>query len=74
MYFYESHLGGFYFSETELDYDMLYCEQCGDSDNLIGYAETKEDALKLLIDDDYDDEAKYEIEEFVEEAFSGEDD
>lgn len=32
MYVYENHLGGLYFSDTELDHHDLYCEQCGDSD------------------------------------------
>ena len=34
FYIYEDHLGGgYYVSEDELDYDELYCEQCGDSDH-----------------------------------------
>ena len=48
MYIYESHLGNLYTSIYELDYDELYCEQCGDSDWLIGYATTKEEAWDLL--------------------------
>ena len=28
MYLYESHMGGLYTSENELDYEYLYCEQC----------------------------------------------
>jgi len=36
-------LGGIYASDTELDYECLYCEQCGDVDWLIGQANTKED-------------------------------
>ena len=51
MYIYESHLGGLYTSIYELDYDELYCEQCGDSDWLIGYATTKEEAWDLLQSD-----------------------
>ena len=48
MYIYESHLGNLYTSIYELDYDELYCEQCGDSDWLIGYADTKKKAWDLL--------------------------
>ena len=48
MYIYESHLGSLYTSIYELDYDELYCEQCGDSDWLIGYADTKKKAWNLL--------------------------
>ena len=51
MYIYESHLGGLYTSNRELDFDELYCEQCGDSDWLVGYADTREDAWELLKDD-----------------------
>ena len=51
MYIYENHMGGLYIAEEELDWEMLYCEQCGDSDSLIGYAETREDAWDLLKDD-----------------------
>lgn len=50
MYIYESHLGGLYTSDEYLDYDDLYCEQCGDSDWLIGYADTKREAWDLLTD------------------------
>lgn len=48
MYFYESHMGGVYSSEEELDYEMLYCDSCGDSDREIGYAETFEEAWNLI--------------------------
>lgn len=51
MYIYEGHLNGaLYTSEEPLDYEDLYCEECGDSDNLVGYAETKEEAWDLLKD------------------------
>ena len=51
MYIYENHLGGLYTSDEYLDYDDLYCEQCGDSDWLIGRAMTRAEAWKLLKDD-----------------------
>ena len=51
MYIYEGHMGSLYTSDELLDYNDLYCEQCGDSDNLIGYADTKEEAWALLKDD-----------------------
>lgn len=51
MYIYQGHLGSLYTSDEYLDYDDLYCEQCGDSDWLIGYATTREEALELLKDD-----------------------
>lgn len=44
IYIYEGHMGNLYTSDEPLDYDELYCEQCGDSDWLLGYAETKEEA------------------------------
>lgn len=51
MYIYESHMGGLFVSDDELDYEQTYCETCGDSDWLIGYAETREEAWNLLKDD-----------------------
>ena len=51
MYIYESHMGGLFVSDDELDYEQTYCEICGDSDWLIGYAETREEAWNLLKDD-----------------------
>jgi hypothetical protein len=40
MYLYESHMGGLYSTQEEQDYNDLYCEQCGDSDNFIGEYKT----------------------------------
>ena len=37
MYIYQSHMGGLYTSDDELDYEQTDCETCGDSDWLIGY-------------------------------------
>ncbi len=51
MYIYESHMGGLFVSDEVLSYEQTYCETCGDSDCLIGYAETREEALELLKDD-----------------------
>lgn len=51
MYIYQSHMGGLYTSDDKLDYEQTYCETCGDSDWLIGYAETREEAWDLLKDD-----------------------
>lgn len=48
MYIYEHHMGSLYTSDTYLDYDDLYCEQCGDSDWLVGNADTGETAWDLL--------------------------
>lgn len=51
QYLYESHLGGLYTSDIELDDDTLYCEQCGDSDWLIGSFETIQDFWSLIKDE-----------------------
>lgn len=48
LYIYENHLGGLFSSERELDFDEIYCEDCGDSDTLIGCADTAETAWQLL--------------------------
>ena len=50
MYIYEGHMGGLYCTDDVQDWESLYCEQCGDSDWELGYAETLEDAWKLLKD------------------------
>ena len=51
MYIYESHLyGNIYTSYDYLDYDDLYCEVCGDSDWLVGKADTRAEAWELLKD------------------------
>ncbi len=52
MYLYEGHMGGIYPSETELNSECLYCEQCGDSDWLIGNFNNFSDAYNCLVDDD----------------------
>lgn len=51
MYIYQSHMGGLFVSGDILDYEQTYCEECGDSDFLIGYAETREEAWNFLKDD-----------------------
>lgn len=51
MYIYQSHMGGLFLSGDVLDYEQTYCETCGDSDYLLGYAETREEAWNLLRDD-----------------------
>ena len=48
QYIYEGHMGGLYCTDDSQDWEDLYCEQCGDSDWELGYAETLEDAWKLL--------------------------
>lgn len=50
MYIYESHMGSLFVSDDILDYEQTYCETCGDSDFLLGYTETKEEAWELLKD------------------------
>lgn len=48
QYIYESHMGGLYCTEYSQDFEDLYCEQCGDSDWELGYANNLEEAWKLL--------------------------
>lgn len=50
-YLYEGHLGDTYITDEQLDYDSLYCEQCGDSDWLIGTFETIKDFWELIKDE-----------------------
>lgn len=51
MYVYESHLGGLFTVLDELDFEEIYCEECGDTDSFIGYADTREEAWDLFKDD-----------------------
>lgn len=39
-YVYESHLGGYYTSDDYISSYDLYCEQCGDSDQCLGWYDT----------------------------------
>lgn len=48
MYIYESHMGGYYASDTMCDDDSLYCEDCGDYDRYIGEASSKKAIRNLL--------------------------
>lgn len=47
-YIYQGHMGGLYATHQEQPWDMLYCEQCGDSDHLIGHANNLAEAWALL--------------------------
>lgn len=66
MHIYESHMGGFYTSNDEIDYDDLYCDQCGDSDLYLGEAHTLKEVLGLITDDRVS--AEY-VKEFIDELF-----
>lgn len=48
LYIYESHLGGFYYTNEEQDDESLYCEQCGDCDTYLGKAEDAYDVAEIL--------------------------
>lgn len=63
MYFYDSHLGGFYSSDYFKDYDELYCETCGDSDTYLGSYENAINFLSSFRDDiDVDGSGGYDLE------------
>ena len=66
MYIYENHLGGFYSSDESLDYEDLYCEQCNDNDQELGFANTVKEALWLLLDELYEIET---VKEFIDQEF-----
>ena len=48
LYLYENHLGGLYTTTDLLDFDSLYCEQCGDSDSCLGSFSTLAEFWKLI--------------------------
>ena len=68
-------MGGLYTSDEPLDYEDLYCEECGDSDWLVGYAETREGAWNLLKDDtDIDGSGGWDcdyVREFINSNWGG---
>lgn len=47
-YLYENHMGGFYTTTRELDYEELYCEECGDSDGIVCSYDTDDGIWKNL--------------------------
>ena len=51
MFIYEGHMGSLFVTEEPLSYEECYCETCGDSDWMIGEADTREEAWNLLKDD-----------------------
>ena len=78
MYIYDSHLGYFYTTDHKLSYEECYCEYCGDTDWLIGKANTRAEAWDLLKGDvaingsggwDYD-----YVQEFLNENWGASDD
>lgn len=59
---YQSHMGGFFFSNEKLDPETLYCEECGDSDWELGEFDSIADAWDALEEDggiDIGDAGKY---------------
>ena len=52
MEVYESHLGGFYYSDEIIPFEFLFCDQCGDRDYHLGHADTWEEVLDLITDCD----------------------
>lgn len=47
-YIYQGHMGGLYTTSVMQDSASLYCDECGDSDTLIGYADNFQEAWNLL--------------------------
>lgn len=52
MEVYESHMGGIYFCEEVRPFDDLYCEVCGDSDRHLGHADSWEEVMELITEED----------------------
>ncbi|MCD7725852.1 MAG: hypothetical protein LUI12_09965 [Clostridiales bacterium] len=70
-YIYESHLGGYFTSTEEIDFEYLHCEECGDCDWLVGQASNRAEAKALLWTEEYDTEDYdgSEIQKFIEEEW-----
>ena len=59
IYIYESCVGYPFLSNHELSYEERYCEQCGDTQSLIGTVKTEEEAnefIKSYFDVEEDDD------------------
>lgn len=46
--YHDHHNGGYYISEYNRDYDELYCDICGDSDQFEGQAATGDEATEII--------------------------
>lgn len=68
-YIYESHHGGLYCTDDELD--DLYCDTCGDSDWFIGIAYSKTAAKRLILKESPwgDNWTKEYLKRFLDENF-----
>ena len=55
-------MGGLFISDDYLDFEEIYCEQCGDSDMLLGTFETINDFWNLIEDEcDIDGSGGYSL-------------
>ena len=67
MFLYANHLDGNIFtSEVELTNEELYCETCEDYDEFLGEANSREEAKKIISENNYEKEY---IEEFLNSYF-----
>jgi len=66
MYIYVSCVGNLFTTKEKLSFEDMYCEQCGDSDQLLGKANTKEEFLKLIDKEEWNEEY---IQSFVKTHF-----
>ena len=51
VYIYKSHLGDLYVETEDIPWDDLYCETCGDSDELLFSTDNLEDVAKYFRDE-----------------------
>lgn len=49
-YLYESHMGGYYTTDEELE--DTYCEECGDSDTCLGIINNAEEMIDAIMEHD----------------------
>lgn len=48
-YLYEGHMGCYYWTLEEQEYEDLYCETCGDCDFFLGTFETEAELKELIM-------------------------
>lgn len=65
MFIYENHTGGFFVSEKELSGEERYCGACEDEDVLVGDADNRKEAFKLMEPFEYHCQSYKDIEYFV---------
>ena len=66
-YVYESHMGWLYTNSKPLPFEWLHCKTCGDTDQLIGYFTSRDEARRALLMHGF--YSRQYINDFLDEEF-----